>query len=367
MEKEKYKIVLDTNFVYLDEQNNLDRCFNYTIAEIKEFIKKYNLNNISIVMPEIVFWERIKQRLNEIRRIVEKIDLLFKKLIPFSVKIDKEKYSDKDYEKKLVKTNKKFLEQNDVIIIKNIKINQSQLIDRAINYIKPFSKGDKGFKDTIIWLSILENAKKNEDINYIFCTKNAKDYNEEFLIKEFKQYSKKEFKIISDIVELKEHLDKKLKLKLKLVELHKEIEEEIKEELKEKTGTIVTGVSSFLQSDSLFASEAGMKPFSYYDSHRFFSKSLLESKEEPIRFDFKDIDINNIVEEADKNYVVDLSLFVEKINSDDYKKETIRYSMQPGISWKEEIKLNVSLNYNRSNKNIKILSVTKGIDWNFHH
>lgn len=70
-------------------------------------------------------------------------------------------------------------------------IDLSELIDRAVNKVAPFSsfekEGDKGFKDTIIWLQ-LKNYLINNDDNFVaFISSNTKDFGDQNLSKHLKQ------------------------------------------------------------------------------------------------------------------------------------------------------------------------------------
>ncbi|WP_419811389.1 PIN domain-containing protein [Bacterioplanoides sp.] len=48
------------------------------------------------------------------------------------------------------------------------------IIERSINRIRPFSNGDRGFRDTIIWLSTLQLSKPLDYVSFI--TKNVNDF-----------------------------------------------------------------------------------------------------------------------------------------------------------------------------------------------
>lgn len=50
------------------------------------------------------------------------------------------------------------------------------LVKRAIKKIKPFKEDDKGFRDTLIWLSFLEYLKFEDDKDVIFINNNSSDF-----------------------------------------------------------------------------------------------------------------------------------------------------------------------------------------------
>lgn len=57
------------------------------------------------------------------------------------------------------------------------EINTEDILDRSINRIKPFNKGDKGFRDTVLWLSVLELVKKYERVSFV--SENVSDFADE--------------------------------------------------------------------------------------------------------------------------------------------------------------------------------------------
>lgn len=82
----------------------------------------------------------------------------------------------------------------------------NNIIDRAINKKKPFlgekGESDKGFKDAILWESLLEYAKDQEVNNFYFITKNSNDFPKDILEREFYQLTFKNIKIFNNIEEL---------------------------------------------------------------------------------------------------------------------------------------------------------------------
>ena len=91
------------------------------------------------------------------------------------------------------------------IEIPNNKEIFNKIISRAINKEKPFSgkdsESDKGFKDVILWESILEYAKKSQSEKYILVTKNKNDFPLQ-LKDEFKNRTHKDIRIYYEIADL---------------------------------------------------------------------------------------------------------------------------------------------------------------------
>ncbi|NRT13933.1 hypothetical protein HNP99_000258 [Flavobacterium sp. 28A] len=57
----------------------------------------------------------------------------------------------------------------------NLVPNQ-KLVERAIKKIKPFKEDDKGFRDTLIWLSFLDYLKLNKNEDIAFINNNSSDF-----------------------------------------------------------------------------------------------------------------------------------------------------------------------------------------------
>jgi hypothetical protein len=53
-------------------------------------------------------------------------------------------------------------------------IEVAQLLKRSIKRTKPFNKGDKGFRDTVIWLGVVELVRKYNRVSFISA--NTTDY-----------------------------------------------------------------------------------------------------------------------------------------------------------------------------------------------
>lgn len=98
-------------------------------------------------------------------------------------------------------------------------IDNSKIVERAIKRIKPFQDQDKGYRDTLIWLSLLDYLKtENIDNEISFINNNSKDFlNKEKsnlhpdLIKDIDQFSlKNKFNTYCSI---KDFIDKKVDVK----------------------------------------------------------------------------------------------------------------------------------------------------------
>ncbi|MWB93472.1 DUF4935 domain-containing protein [Flavobacterium sp. GA093] len=86
-----------------------------------------------------------------------------------------------------------------------------EIIKRAINREKPFKDGDVGFRDAVIWLTILDHCKGNHEKQVIFISNNPKDFGDDKNSSELHKSLKKEcdelgikvnyFKSLKDFIE----------------------------------------------------------------------------------------------------------------------------------------------------------------------
>ncbi len=219
----KYKIYLDTNKLY--NVFPIEEPFNEQIPELRKFLDEHNLDCVSICLPEIVIRERVQQKLETISEHINKINKSAESLKGVGHRISKVAPR-KDYKKKLEEKVKDFLKENGVIRIKMPSIAKDDLIERAITKMKPFNDDSAGFKDTLIFLSIVEDAldKDTSVDHYIFCSNNPKDFTSE-VVKEFEEKTGKNLHILTDITKVQETLDVLIPLNLHLEKRNKEIKE----------------------------------------------------------------------------------------------------------------------------------------------
>lgn len=159
----KTAIVLDTNFI---------------IEHIKDFrkiIEKLSMN-FDVYVTEISINERISQKYLELKSKYEKIESFQKEYAAYATIKLKETFEDRhEAEKKF--TIKGYEEQFDGKIIR-FNPGESTLkdiIDRVYKKIPPFlnteNASDKGFKDTLLWMSMIDFFKTiDENLNVIFIS-----------------------------------------------------------------------------------------------------------------------------------------------------------------------------------------------------
>lgn len=139
-------------------------------------------------ITEGVFGEIIQQRKEEFRKTINELEKILKKL-----NIEMDLPSEPDFEKEL----KNYLENYSIQILPHVK-NEifPRIINRAINKTLPFKqvgkdgeKGtDKGFKDVLIWETLLEFNYEEQRIGKVFLiTANIKDFPISELLPEWKK------------------------------------------------------------------------------------------------------------------------------------------------------------------------------------
>ena len=181
----KKAIVFDTNFVIEQHKSFID-----IIKQLRE------IEGVDVFITEISIEERIAQKKLELSGIYEKTQqfkeqysryIEIEEKMPFAERLkNEEKKTRSVYEKVFGENIIPFNAGEDVL---------KTVLKRVNEKIPPFSKAsnasDKGFKDTLIWLSIIEYFK-NCEMNVVFITSDKifKSCSDE-LKKEFEDKTKK--------------------------------------------------------------------------------------------------------------------------------------------------------------------------------
>ena len=348
----KYKIVFDSNFLWHDNEDRLAHLFNSTIVDLKKFITENKISgDISLFVPQMVFDERLSQMLANIGKVINDIDSSFKNLEVFSVKKPARGYKTKDYGSFLTKEAKKFLESNVISVLKTPKIDQKVLIKRAISTVKPFNRIDKGFKDTVIWLTILDDAKKSSDTTYILCTSDKTGFHDDVLKKEMKSH-KNDLVVVTSTQQIKEFFDKELHLELELKQKHADI----KNEILKKIGTVMVNVNESLLDEG----KSSVNIFKF-NSFRLPRYNVLadDSEQEIVGYDFKDMTIKNISQPSGSIYTVETEIEVDPTRKSDanivgsrniFRATTFNLFVAPR-------KVKVKINFNDMTKDVTVVDI----------
>lgn len=229
MKYNKYTVVLDTNLLGRFKNDKLD-ITNYAYFSISKemflnlikFLKDNTLiKNVNIAIPKIVFEELIRQQIeryvNDLKNLRETFDR-FKELPGFALEVP-----EFDYETYLRDKIQAFIGKYEIIELdypENAIL--PNLIKRALEKKKPFykkGKNDSGFKDAIVWESLIQYAQKNEKQNYILVS-NDTDFDCEELKNEFIERTECELEIKKSLFGTKSLFDeiKQLNLDFKFFE-----------------------------------------------------------------------------------------------------------------------------------------------------
>lgn len=291
----KYKIFLDTNFFWQDN-GALNIVFNSNLKELRDFLRIHTIEGcVEICIPEVVLHERMTQQFEHIKNVISAIDNSFEQLKIF--KIRPTQNHKKQYRTLLKKKALEDIEKYKARLIKIPKIKHEDILRRAFERVKPFSTGDKGYKDTLLWLSLLQDAKDNHNESYIWCTKNVSDFDITVLNPEFKKFSNKPLHLVKDLQELKELLDKELSLSLDLKVQHAEITNEIKANF---IGEIISAINSRFSKKN----DKDSLPFnSMLTTYRDVISFNNEEEEKISGYSYRDMDIDSISGDTESFYI----------------------------------------------------------------
>ncbi len=162
------KIFLDTNIFYNDwfmKNANFKYLFNYINNEGHSLI----LSELVVEEVENIRNRELTESLAEIKKNIKKAQKMNFDALNFdSDNLGIENYDLKD----LLKSKTEYLE-----LLGYEEISHSEVVGRALINKKPFIEGEKGYRDTLIWLSFLAYIVKNEIIDDVaFITQNTSDF-----------------------------------------------------------------------------------------------------------------------------------------------------------------------------------------------
>lgn len=194
--KEKsYYLVFDTNVLFQTYEKKADFTsfsFNATYENVIDMINQLDIyNQVVLAIPSVV-WNEMK------KQIIEKHDELLmtykstitKRLFPEYSINENPAINYPEYITGKIETYKAGLSEglNKVVELPIASNNRfDSIVNRAFNKLPPFEgkdkKSDKGFKDALLWESILEFAANHSNSSIIYYSKD--NVFDEFLAKEF--------------------------------------------------------------------------------------------------------------------------------------------------------------------------------------
>lgn len=222
-------IVFDTNILHNSSVNYSDFSFSKNFDLIIDFLKKEKLTDkCSILIPKIVV-DELKQRQKEhFYDDYKKMQDLLKKQgelcnVEWAIDIDKyEKYIGQKIESYLIQKNVKIM---DVCSDNSFK----RILEKAVKKNPPFEgiekKSDKGFKDAVIWHSLIEYSLQYGGIYIFYTNDNIFLNNKEYLRKDFDETTYRKVIFCNTIDEIRTYVLKELELNLILDEYYERLQE----------------------------------------------------------------------------------------------------------------------------------------------
>ncbi|SKC90433.1 PIN domain-containing protein [Maledivibacter halophilus] len=281
----KTAIVLDTNFIIEH------------IKDLYKILEKLS-ENFDVYVTEISINERISQKYLKLKSKYEKIESFRKEYDAYAIIKLKKTFEDRfDAEKKY--TIKGYEEQfNDKIIRFNPSHNLlKDVMDRVYKKIPPFlntdNASDKGFKDTLLWMSMMDFFKSiDENVNVIFISNDKGFINyAETLQMEFLTITGKKIDIRKNNY-YKDLLGETIEV-IKVEDIHdKELSVSEKAELRERISTVIYNICNVLQYDGYGDEywEMAFETNTYFDNKKV--KNAFENMEDIIADHILESDIS---------------------------------------------------------------------------
>lgn len=224
LSNKKIAIIPDTN-IYTPGKNNPYDLTDLPLEKYFEQIKKIedlNLNDkVEILIPKVVLLELLYQNKRNFEDNIDNLNKIKKYFTNLEININYPE--DLDYNECFKKLKEKYTTELKIIKIPPKDELFNDILHRYYNRIPPFENNkDQGFKDTIIYLSLLHLAKEDLYSEYVlFSDDNAfKNQNKKNLEKEFKRkslFKKCKFEIRNE-KNIISYIDKKFNLFLELRE-----------------------------------------------------------------------------------------------------------------------------------------------------
>ncbi len=159
---------MDTNVFYNDwfmRNANFKYLFHFLNNEGHALI----LSNLVLQESENIRKRELSDALSGIRNNIKKIQ----KLNPSKISYDEDSLGVEEYNLlSLIESRAQIVE-----LIDYEGISHSEVVNRALHSKKPFMEGEKGYRDTLIWLSFLDYLARNQvDEEIAFITNNKSDF-----------------------------------------------------------------------------------------------------------------------------------------------------------------------------------------------
>ncbi len=199
MSYEKLALVIDTNI--LTNAKNDFSCLSLDLYYAAEEMIEINdlTENVNIYIPEIVLLEVSNHHLLKIKKSINQLDHINSEFKNVN-EIEVYGYKEFDVEAHVNRIKSSTLKQINLIKIPSDHSNLfKKILKMALQKIPPFEveKSDKGFKDAIIFLSLVEFAKREDYTKFVLFSKDkAFKKHEKELSELFNQETSKKFEIM---------------------------------------------------------------------------------------------------------------------------------------------------------------------------
>lgn len=185
---DKKAFVFDTNFI-IENKKRLD-----------EVVKKLS-TEFNVYVTQVSIDERIAQNCRESREKFDKLEECAKKYSDVADVTMRKTYEDEcaHFQSATPNAYRKMFANNIIPYEKDAAM-FLKVLDRAYKKTPPFplhDKSDNGFKDTILWVSLMNYFRNNGENEIIFVSEDkAFGKNQEVLVREFERETNKSIKIV---------------------------------------------------------------------------------------------------------------------------------------------------------------------------
>lgn len=157
------------------DSTEFTRDFTLRSTAFRTLLRSAKKLSFVLALSDVVLREVVGNRAREIQSLRDKAKALAKKvhaLEGHTVGLDDIRFeSDDGYRDWL----REQLSDCDFIELPIVDVPHANLVDRAIARHKPFNEAGSGYRDALIWLSLLEVLRKNE-VPVVFVSANSKDF-----------------------------------------------------------------------------------------------------------------------------------------------------------------------------------------------
>jgi hypothetical protein len=220
MSSREYLIVFDTNVLYVPYKDRADFTqfyFNSTFKNIVDKVEELDLyDNVKVGVPAVVWEEMIKQKcesyyekIKDIKTKTDKFQFPFHKFVQIEAEEEYKEFLNKQMAFYRENLGKRLVKLIDIELPSSSRF--ESIVKRAFEKRPPFTgnngSSDKGFKDALLWESILEfkDANKVTDIllysdEKLFCSELVDELNSLWIDSNIKIFSKSdEDKLVKEL------------------------------------------------------------------------------------------------------------------------------------------------------------------------